>query len=90
MAVTYKKFFDLISDRNLRTTDILKMTGFSANILTRMRRNQYISMDKLDAICTALHCKTDDILDFIPDTEEGREKGDFEFCVLKHRISSSC
>ena len=68
MAVNYKKFFDLVSERKLRTTDILNMTGFSANILTRMRRNQYISMDKLEAICTAFQCKTDDILEFIPDT----------------------
>lgn len=74
MAVTYSKFFDLVTERNLRTTDILRMTSFSANILTRMRRNQYISMDKLEAICTAFHCKADDILEFIPETEDGRNE----------------
>ena len=70
MAVSYNKFFSLVSQRNLRTTDILNMTGFSANILTRMRRNQYISMDKLEAICTAFDCKTDDILEFVPEMKE--------------------
>ena len=77
MAVTYKKFFDLVSERKLRTTDILNMTGFSANILTRMQRNQYISMDKLESICTAFQCKTDDILEFIPDTGERSVQDDF-------------
>ena len=70
MAVSYNKFFSLVSQRNLRTTDILNMTGFSANILTRMRRNQYISMDKLEAICTAFDCKADDILEFVPEMKE--------------------
>lgn len=74
MAVNYQKFFDLVEARKLRTTDILKMTGFSANILTRMRRNQYISLDKLEAICIAFHCKTDDVLEFVPDSVEGRKQ----------------
>ncbi len=70
MAVSYNIFFDMVSQRNLRTTDILHMTGFSANILTRMRQNQYISMDKLEAICRAFDCRTDDILEFVSENEE--------------------
>ena len=43
MAVSYNKFFSLVSQRNLRTTDILNMTGFSANILTRCEEtNMYL------------------------------------------------
>lgn len=70
MAVSYDKFFRLVSSRKLRTTDILQMTGFSANILTRMRRNKYISMDKLESICRAFDCSVDDVLSFIPDQNE--------------------
>lgn len=66
MAVTYKKLFHLLIDRGIQTSELTEMAGFSANILTRLRRDQYVSLDSIEKICLALNCKVDDILDFIP------------------------
>lgn len=70
MAVTYKKLFHLLIDRGIATTELTEQAGFSANILTRMRRNQYVSLESVEKICSTLNCKVDDILDFIIDQSE--------------------
>ena len=74
MAVTYKKLFHLLIDRGIQTAALTEKAGFSANILTRLRRDQYVSLDSIEKICPALGCKADDILDFIPDEKE-KENG---------------
>lgn len=74
MAVTYKKLFHLLIDRGIPTAKLTEKAGFSANILTRLRRDQYVSLDSIEKICFALDCKVDDILDFIPDEKE-KENG---------------
>lgn len=65
MAVTYKKLFHLLIDRGIQITELTEKAGFSANIITRLKRDQYVSLDSIEKICLALDCKVDDILDFI-------------------------
>ena len=64
----------MISIRNHRisTSELMEQTGFHANILTRLRRNQYVFLDSIEKICLALDCKVNDILDFIPTEKEQR------------------
>ena len=69
MAVTYKKLFHLLIDRGIQTTELTEKAGFSANIITRLKRDQYVSLDSIEKICLALDCKVDDILDFIIKTK---------------------
>lgn len=70
MAVTYKKLFHLLIDRGIATSELTEQAGFSANILTRLRRDQYVSLDSIEKICITLNCGVDDILEFLPDREE--------------------
>lgn len=60
MAVTYKKLFHLLIDRGIPTAELTEKAGFSANILTRLRRDQYVSLDSIEKICLALGCKVDE------------------------------
>ena len=47
--------------------------GFSANIITRLKKDKYISLDSIERICSALACGVDDILEFVPNgTNDGR------------------
>lgn len=64
MAVNYKKLFHLLIERELSSGQLQQIAGFSANIITRLKRNEYISMESIERICTALHCNVDDILEF--------------------------
>lgn len=40
------------------------MTGVSGNIITRLKRNEYISLESIEKICKTLNCSVDDILEF--------------------------
>lgn len=64
MAVTYKKLFHLMIDKNISNAELMEKAGFSANIITRLKRNHYLSLDTIEKICVALNCGVDDILEF--------------------------
>ncbi len=64
MAVTYKKLFHLLIERNMTNAQLQQQCGFSANIITRLKRNNYISMETVENICNTLNCNVDDILEF--------------------------
>ena len=49
--------------------------GFSANIITRLKRNGYISLESVERICRVLNCGVDDILEFVPENNGGKENG---------------
>lgn len=72
MAVTYKKLFHLLIDRGIATAELTEQADFSANILTRLRRDHYVSLESIEKLCSALDCGVDDILEFIPDEKENR------------------
>ncbi len=71
MAVSYKKLFHLMIEKDMTNAELQKEAGFSANIITRLKRNGYISLDSVESICRVMDCGVDDILEFVPD--EGSE-----------------
>ena len=74
MAVKYDKLFHLLIDRKITNVQLAQKAGVSANIITRLKRDQYISMESIERLCVALNCGVDDILEFIPDENEGGEQ----------------
>ena len=70
MAVTYKKLFHMLIDRNMTPSQLQQQAGYSANISPRLRRAYYVSLESVEKICRVLGCKVDDIVDFIPDEEK--------------------
>lgn len=75
MAVQYNKLFKLMIDKGMNNQMLMEAASCSANIITRLRRNQYISMETIEKICIAMDCGVDDILDFIPEVKEGECNG---------------
>ena len=69
MAVQYNKLFKLLIDRKITNAQLIKQAGVSANIITRMKKDEYISLESIERICTALGCGVDDILEFIAEGE---------------------
>ncbi len=65
MAVQYNKLFKMLIDMKMTNAELAEKAGISANIITRLKRDQYISLDSIEKICRTLHCGVDDILDFI-------------------------
>lgn len=64
MAVNYKKLFHLLIEKDMTNAQLMEQAGFSANIITRLKRNEYVSMESLENICRVMNCGVDDILEF--------------------------
>lgn len=65
MAVSYKKLWKILIDKEMKKTDLIKEAGITSNILARMGNNQYIALDSLEKICIALKCDIGDVVEFI-------------------------
>lgn len=73
MSVTYKKLFHLLIDKDMSVAELQRSAGYSANISTRLRNDSYVSLESIEKICRVLHCKVDDIVDFVPEIEKDKE-----------------
>lgn len=69
MAVCYDKLFHLMIDKKISNVQLKDMASVSANIIIRLKRNEYISTESIEKICLVLNCGVDDILEFIPEKE---------------------
>ena len=65
MAVKYDNLFKELKKRNMKEIELTKAAGFSGNIMTRIRRNEYVSLESIEKICKVLGTKVDDIVTFI-------------------------
>lgn len=65
MAVCYDKLFHLMIDKKISNVQLKDMAGVSANIITRLKRDEYISTESIEKICLALNCGVDDILEIL-------------------------
>lgn len=66
MAVRYNKLFKRLVDLKMSNSELIEKTGFSGNIVTRLKKDEYVSLESIEKICTALNCGVDDILEFVP------------------------
>lgn len=64
MPVSYDKLWKLLIDRKMNRTELKDAAGISFNILAKMRKNEFISMESLYKICVALNCGIDDVVEF--------------------------
>ena len=65
MAVSYKKLLHRMIEEDISNQDLMRMSNISANIITKLRTGQYISLEKVEGICMALNCTPNDILEFV-------------------------
>lgn len=64
MAICYNRLFHMMIDKKITNAQFKEMTGVSGNIITRLKRNEYISSESIEKICKTLNCSVDDILEF--------------------------
>ena len=65
MSVSYKKLWKLLIDRELKKTDVRIAAGISPSTMSKMNRNEYVSLEVLDKLCTVLDCDIGDISEII-------------------------
>ena len=67
MPVSYDKLWKLLIDKKMNRTELKDAAGISFNVLAKMGRNEYISMESLHRICKTLSCNIGEIVEFIDD-----------------------
>ena len=66
MAISYKKLWKLLIDKDMTAAQLRERTGIAPNTMTKLRRDEEVSMAVLIKICTALNANIGDIMDLIP------------------------
>ena len=62
MAVQYTKLWKILIDKKMKRTDLITTAGISANILAKLGKDEFVSMESLEKICKALNCNIGDIV----------------------------
>ena len=70
MAISYKKLWKLLIDKDMTAVDLRQATGIAPNTMTKLRRDEEVSMTVLAKICKALDANIGDIMDLIPEEVE--------------------
>ena len=67
MAISYKKLFKLLIDRDMKKKDLKNLTGISYATLHKLERGENMMTDILNNICEKLHCDIGDIAEYVTD-----------------------
>ena len=70
MAVSYKKLWILLIEKDMKKTDLRIQSGISTGALAKLGRNENVNTEVLAKICKALDCKIEDIMEMVPDDKE--------------------
>lgn len=70
MGVSYNRLWKMLIDKNMKRIEMQYLTGISGNILARMGKNQYVSMETIEKICKKLDCTVDEMMEFTDDEQQ--------------------
>ena len=74
MAISYKKLWKLLIDKDMNKSSLQKAAGVSWASIAKLNRGQNIGTDILAKICHALNCNIGDIMDILPNEEQKNGK----------------
>ncbi|WP_022778290.1 helix-turn-helix domain-containing protein [Butyrivibrio sp. AE3009] len=70
MAVSYKKLFKLMIDRDIKKKDLKDMTGLSYGTIAKLEKGSNVEIGVLDKICVKLGCQLSDVAEIIFDEDD--------------------
>ncbi len=69
MAVSYKKLWKLLIDKDMKKSNPERESGITHCALGQLTRRKDVSTEVLGKICQTLDCSINDIMEFIQDSE---------------------
>ena len=67
MAVSYKKLWKLLIDKDMKKKDLREAAGISTSSMAKLGKNENVTTDVLVKICKALKCDISEIMKIEPD-----------------------
>ncbi len=56
--------------KKMSNTELVQKARFSANIMTKLKKDEYVFLESIEKICVVLNCKMDDVFEFTNDCRE--------------------
>ena len=69
MAISYNKLWKLLVDKKMSKADLRKAAGIAPNTMTRLRRDEEVTLTVLNKICKTLEVDIGDIMEFLPEEQ---------------------
>ena len=69
MKISYNKLWKLLIDKKMSNADMRKAVDIAPNTMTKLRRDEEVSMSILLKIATYLDCDISDICEFVKEDE---------------------
>lgn len=76
MVISYNKLWKLLIDRKMSKADLRRATGIAPNTMTKMNRDEEVTLETLGKICAVLKVNIGDIIDIFDDQSEQKSKWD--------------
>lgn len=73
MAISYRKLWKLLIDKDMKKKDLHVQSGISTNALAKLGKNERVTTDVLEKVCLTLQCDVGDIMEInseVTHTEE--------------------
>ena len=70
MAISYNKLWKLLIDKKISKAEMRKAIGISPNTMTKLNRDEEVTLSVLCKICDALNSDFGDIIEYIPTNNE--------------------
>lgn len=64
MGVSFKPLWKTLIDHDLKKGQLKDKAGIASSTVSRMSRNEYVSLEVIEKICLALNCEMTDVLEF--------------------------
>ena len=65
MAISYNKLWKLLIDKGMNKTQLCQASGVSTSTISKLGKNEQISMDSMLKICRVLDCDIGDIVEMV-------------------------
>lgn len=67
---SYKPLWHLLIEKGMTKAELRKLIGISPNTMTKLSRNEEVSMTVINKICGALGVSYGDIIEYVPQDED--------------------
>lgn len=78
MTISYNRLRKLLVDRKMSKADLRKIAGIAPNTMTKLRRDQEVTLTVLGRICDVLNVNIGDIMEFLPDISQNDTSGNYD------------
>ena len=75
MTISYNKLWKLLVDKKMSKADLRKAAGIAPNTMTRLRRDEEVTLSVLNRICIVLDVNIGDVMEFTNDERDGEYDG---------------